>query len=160
MSNLKPVKTEQSLRVRDKIFIGLGMTMVVVTATIWLQAEVLIPDFTKPTWDLASPGLTLLTFIIGSYLVLRGMKKVIKTTVAKIDSALDRYIAYRAIRWIILTAIIIIFTVIGFLFSLISNESSSHNDRASPDPLPDCRDGAWDVASDHFYDKEPPPPFS
>ena len=108
----------------------------------------------------ASPSLTWLTFIVGLYLVLRGMKKVIKTTMSQIDSVLDRYYAYRAFRWIILTAIILIFTVIDFLFSLISNESSSHNDHASPGALPDRRDGAWDVASDHFYDKEPPPPFS
>ena len=148
MNNLKLEATEKTLRVRDKIFIGLGMTMAIVVLVISQS------DYA------ASPGLTWLTFFVGLYLVLRGMKKVIKTTVSKIDSTLDRYIAYRAIRWIILTAIIIIFTVIGFLFSLISNESSSNNDQASPDPLPDRRDGAWDVASDHFYDKEPPPPFS
>ena len=148
MSDLKLEATDNSLPVRDKIFIGLGMTMIFVALVIF-QTEIT-----------ASPALTLITFVVGLYLILRGMKKVIKTTTSKIDRALDRYFAYRALRWIILTAIIIIFTVIGFLFSLISNESASHNDQASPGALPDRKDGAWDVASDHFYDKEPPPPFS
>jgi len=78
MSTLNESLSEKILLVRDKIFISLGLTMVVVALIIFQ---------TKIT---ASTGLTWITFFVGLYLVLRGMKKLIYYTVSRIDKIFER----------------------------------------------------------------------
>jgi len=159
MSNLKPEATDNSLRVRDKIFIGLGMTMIAASTTIWLLSEGLTPEFTKPSWAIASPGLTLLTLIIGFYLVLRGTKKLIKASVSRLDGTFEQFIVYRGTRWIVMKTALLILLILDFILSVIADEPETRHDQNSPITPSNPRDDAWDVASNHYYDKEPPPPF-
>ena len=143
------------LKRSEKIFTGLGLTMVIVSSGIWFFTEALAPDFTKPSWDIASPGLTLLTFLVGLFLVLRGMKRLINASVSQLDNSLESFVVYRMSRWIFIKTLLLVLHVLEFVFSSIG--------RSTPgaDNTNDTRkDGAWDVASDHFYDKKPPPPFS
>jgi len=162
MSNLKPDATDNSLHVRDKIFIGLGITMVAVSTIIWMLTIGLAPELTKPSWDIADPGLTLFTLIVGLYLVLHGTKKLIKALVSRLDSTLDEYILYRAIRWILFKVFWALLLIAGFFLSCIASSPSRRNNQTDTysSPISDRGDDAWDVASDHYYDKEPPPPFS
>ena len=147
MSNLKPEVTEKTLCVRDKIFIGLGMTMAI-AALVISQSEYA-----------ATTSLTWLTFIVGLYLVLRGMRKLITTTVSRLDKALDSFMVYRITRWIVMKAVLLILLVLDFIFSVIADEPKQNNTQSSPMPSKNTGEGAWDVASNHYYDKEPPPPF-
>ena len=157
-------QSEQRIKLKrsEKIFTGLGVTMVIVSSTVWFLTEALAPGYTKPTWDIASPGLTLLTLLVGSYLVLRGSKKLINAAVSRLDSSLERFTLYRALRWILIKVFWALLLIVGFLLSCIGNAPARRNDQAdsSNSPISDRGDGAWDVASDHYYDKEPPPPFS
>ncbi len=133
--------------------------MVIVSSTIWFLTEALAPGYTKPTWDIASPGLTLLTLLVGSYLVLRGTKKLITTAVSRLDNTLERFMVYRVTRWIVIKAVLLVLLVLDFIFSVIADESKQNNTQNSPMPSKNTGEGAWDVASNHYYDKEPPPPF-
>jgi len=162
MNNLNPEATEKSLLLRDKIFIGLGGTMVIVSGGIWIITIALAPEYTKPTWDLADPGLTLFTLIAGIYLVLRGTKKLIKTAVSQLDKSLERFFLYRGLRLIMIKAFWALLLIIGFLLSCIGNAPTRRNNQidSRSSQICDRGDGAWDVASDYYYDKDPPPPFS
>ena len=147
MNKLKPEATEKTLRVRDKIFIGLGMTMAIVAVVI-SQSEYS-----------ASPGLTWFTFIVGLYLVLRGMKKPLSTAVSRLDNTLERFMVYRITRWIVMKVVLLVLLILDFIFSIIADEPERNNTQNSPMPSKNTGEGAWDVASNHYYDKEPPPPF-
>ena len=162
MNNLNPEATEKSLLLRDKIFIGLGGTMVIVSGGIWIITIALAPEYTKPTWDLADPGLTLFTLIAGIYLVLRGTKKLIKTTVSRLDKSLERFFLYRWLRLIMIKVFWALLLIISFLLSCIGSAPTRHNNQIDNRSSQSCDrgDGAWDVASDYYYDKDPPPPFS
>jgi len=162
MSNLKAETTKKSLRVRDKFLIGLGGTMVIVSGGIWVITIALAPEYTKPTWDIADPGLTLFTLIAGVYLVLRGAKMLIKKAVSRLDKSLEGFFLYRSLRWILIKVFWALLLITGFLLSCIGNAPTRRNNQTdgSSSPICDRGDGAWDVASDHYYDKEPPPPFS
>jgi hypothetical protein len=162
MSSLRPETTEKALRVRDKIFIYLGMTMVTLAGIIWLLSEGLTPAFTRPSWDIASPGLTLLTLLVGSFLVLRGTKRLINAAMSRLDSSLEGFILYRTLRWVFIKMFWAIRLTIGFILSCIGNAPARRNNQpdSNSSPICDRGDGVWDVASDHYYDKEPPPPFS
>ena len=158
MTRATQSETRIKLTLREKIFTGLGLTMVVVSSGIWFFTEALAADFTKPTWAIASPGLTLLTLLVGSFLVLRGTKRLLKFTVSRLDKNLKPFVIYRITRWITIKALLVVLGVIAFFFA--GNGSALTRKNSQSSPLSDRRDGAWDVASDHFYDKEPPPPFS
>ena len=156
-------QSEQRIKLKrsEKIFTGLGVTMVIVSSTVWFLTESLAPDFTKPTWDIASPGLTLLTLLVGSYLVLRGTKRLINASVTRLDNSLKPFVAYRIPRWFVMKAALIDLLILEFIFSAIGGDTPDENNaQNSPIPSSSPREGAWDVASDHYYDKEPPPPFS
>jgi len=161
-------QSEQRIKLKrsEKIFTGLGMTMVVVSLSIWILTEALAPDFTKPTWYIASPGLTLLTLLVGLYLVLRGTKRLINSAVSRLDMALECFIVYRAVRWLILNIIFVTLTIIAFILEgTFGNSSSSGKSKDSilnkpTTPKPEGSEAIWDVGSDHHYDNKPPPPFS
>jgi len=146
----------------EKIFTGLGATMVVVSSTIWILTEVLAPDFTKPSWDIASPSLTFMTLLVGLYLILRGTKRLINATASRLDSSLDGLLLYRALRWIVIKVFWALLLIVDFFLSCIGNAPTRCNNQTDSrsSPICDRGNGAWDVASDHYYDKEPPPPFS
>ena len=159
MSDLKLEATDNSLTVRDKIFIGLGMTMATLAGIIWLLSEGLTPAFAKQSWGIASPGLTLFTFIVGAYLVLRGTKKLIKFSVSRLDKTLEEFFIYRAIRWIGMKTVLLILFILDFIFSVIADTPEKTNTTNSTSHSSYPREDAWDVASNHYYEKEPPPPF-
>ena len=145
----------------EKIFTGLGLTMVSISTSIWLASEVFIPYLTVPTWDIASPGLVLLTFIVGTYLFLRGTKRLIFVFISNLDNALKSFVAYRATRWLTKKMLLILLGILAFIFSIPDDESTPIDSKKSEtSPICDRGHGAWDVASDHYYDNDPPPPFS
>ncbi|PCJ88311.1 MAG: hypothetical protein COA54_03335 [Thiotrichaceae bacterium] len=162
MTRASQVENRTKLKRSEKIFTGLGVTMVVVSSTIWILTEALAPNLTKPAWDIASPGLTLLTLLVGLYLVLRGTKRLINATVSRLDRSFEDFLLYRALRWILIKVLWALLLIVGFLLSCIGNAPTRRNNQtdSSNSPICDRGDGAWDVASDHYYDKDPPPPFS
>ena len=116
MSKLKPDTTEKTLRVRDKVFIGLGMTMVIITSLIALVSNA------------ASPGLHLLTFIAGLLLVLHGTKQLIKEQVSRLDHKLEPYIAYRLTRWVTKGVYLVsVFVITAVFFFLFDDDDSPHD---------------------------------
>ena len=147
MSNLKPEATEKTQRVRDNVFIGLGMTMVIVTSLIAL------------TSNAASLGLLLTTFIVGLLLVLHGIKQLVINQIIKLDDKFEPYIAYRLTRWLTVTALTVTVFVISAIFFFLFDDDSAPNETKVDHFAGTDSDGIWDASDKHYYDQKPPPPF-
>lgn len=75
------------------------------------------------------------------------------------DASLRRFWPYRLLRWLVTTAFRIVWFVITFIFFAWIGESPSRSPGAGSERERSA-DDIWDGHPKHYYDKEPPRPFS
>lgn len=161
MSTLKSITNGYSLKRREKVYMGLGATLVLVAGVIALLSYVIAPIISGSPWVIASSGLHLLAFVVGSLLVLYGIKNLIKSIIIQLDHSYSKFFVYRIARWFLVRFYSIVAFVLSVIFLVWINDSSPGR-RGTFKNREENRtvDDMWDLHPQHYYDKDPPPPFS
>ena len=159
MSKPSNILADYKLNTKERTYIGLGLTILSVVVVAALVGYAIAPLFIGKQWVVVSPTLHIASMLVGSILVWLGLRKTIKQKTLKIDRLFRNFLPYRIIRWITAK----LFGLTRFLATIIfftwinqpSSKSTSPNDQNKKGP-----DDIWDSHPKHYYDNEPPKPFS
>jgi len=159
---------EHSFSDDDRAYIILGALLLSISACLALLSYAVWPLFTGGNWVIASLPIHWLLTIAGTIVTWLGMGTAIKLKINSIDSKLSSSMLYRAARYVFLLAFSIIAGVLELIvvvvFDYNSDDQSSEDDehhryKTTPVEGWDSSEKGWESTA-HFYDNEPPPPFS
>lgn len=150
---------DYSFSPRERFCNSLGLTILAVSGVIAFAAYGLGYLFSGKPWQLVSPWLHLTCIAVGIVLVWKGSGKAIRQAVRSIDTCLAEQWSYRALRWVLAK----VFSIVGFVITVIffawirqsppgSGNITDQRDRTADD--------IWDGHPKHYYDNDPPDPFS
>ena len=159
MINLAKIFTSYRLTSRERVYSSLGLIILTIVGISAVIGYGLTPLFTGKPWYIITPGLHLVSVASGTLLVWLGLRNAIMRGGGMLDASLRSYWPYRLIRWVLFKSFGIVWCVITIIFFAWIEESpsSSPNARSQRDR---SADDIWDNHPKHYYDKEPPKPFS
>lgn len=152
MNRINTNHTKYGFTLRDCIFIGLGLTTILIPTIIAVLSYSIAPLLTGKQWIIASPILLLLTIGAGITLFWLGSHQAV-------DHKLGNYLVYRAFKWLISSLIGLFIMALSIIFYAWIREPPVRNSNAN-DASERSADDIWDSHPKHYYDNEPPKPFS
>lgn len=159
MIGMAHIFTDYQFNGRERFYNSLGLIILAVAGIAALTGYGLAPLFTGKPWQIVSPGLHLVSGIAGVVLVWLGSGKAIKRGGSMFDASLRRFWLYRVIRWIVIKAFSIIWFFVSVIFFTWIRQSPPSSSGAY-DQRERSADDIWDGHPKHYYDNEPPKPFS
>lgn len=141
---------------RERFITALGLLILTFAGLVGLIGYGLGPLLSGEHWKLASPGVHLVSTITGLLLVWLGLKQAIFQGVQSMDTFLKKYWPYRLLRWSFLKLI----GLITFLFSVVLLSVFDEEDDIETSFDERTVDDIWEAHPQHYYDNEPPKPFS
>lgn len=112
------------------------------------------------SWKLVSPGYQVLATLFGILFSYMGVKVAVKLMLSKANAVLSGYWLYRMAAWATRKAL----SGVGFVASVIFfswiRQSPPSYDHSYADQQDRDADDIWDSHPQHYYDQEPPKPFS
>lgn len=146
---------------RERFYNVLGLIILAVAGIAALIAYGLGSLFSGKPWQLVTPWLHVISAISGALLAWLGSGNVIKQERAVLDASLERFWQYRVLRWMVIMVFGIIWFVVNVIFLAWIDESPEGSEREVPgDESWRGVDLNWEVHPQHYYDIDPPEPFS
>lgn len=156
---MKAVTSTYKFSVRDKVFNTLGFfTLAIVLAAAVISYGIL-PLFSRWPEEIFSPVLSVLAVGTGLLLVWTGSREYFREKVEHLDIKLSKYLPYRVVRFLVL-AIWKIFSFLVSIVLLVWTGKHLSDERSTSLDHPEHQQSGWDLHPKHYYDNEPPPPFS
>ena len=159
MIRLQNKLTDYPFSRRERFYNVLGLIILSVAGVTALIAYGLGPLFSGKPWQLVSPWLHVISAITGALLVWLGSGHAIKQEGAAMDTSLKRFWPYRVLRWIVTKVFGIVWFVITVIFFAWIRQTPSSSPGAY-DQRERNADDIWDGHPKHYYDNDPPKPFS
>lgn len=140
----------------QRVCFGVGLGLLGVSVALGVLSYGISPLFTDEPWIIASPPLHLISILVSVAMVWAYMRRNVVRKAKGIDHRLKQFMAYRIVRALLLLSLGLIGFVIKVIFFAWIRQSPSGGryDRER------TADDIWDTHPEHYYDKEPPKPFS
>ena len=153
---------EYEFAAKERYYVYLGLAMLGFSACIAFVSYVAWPVFTGEKWVVASPFLHWLVTIGGGVFFWLGSGTAIKQKAKIIDKTYNQYYIYKVIRFLGSKTLGLILVIIFFFYYLfLDDDGPSSQSGNNYGNLPDkTADDIWDGSPKHYYDEDPPEPFS
>lgn len=138
---------------KERFYVRLGLLLLSVSALLALIGYILWPAITGRDWVIANPLLHVLTATAGAILTWLGLSKAV-------DQSFNKYLVYRIARWFISKALVVIGATLAMIAFILSGETPRFSSSSIADQPESDTDDIWKASPDHYYDNDPPPPFS
>lgn len=112
------------------------------------------------SWKLVSPGYHALATLFGILFSYIGVKVAAKLMLTKANDLLGAYWLYRLTAWVTRKAFSGVVFVAAVIFYSWIRQSPPSYDHSYADQQDRGPDDIWDSHPRHYYDQEPPKPFS
>lgn len=159
MITSSPIMTRLGQTRKSRFLNGFGLLCLIVSVLTGLIEYGLGPLFTDKPIQVISPGLHFTLLVVSIFLIWLGSGEAIKAHVRRIDNSLREYLAYRVLRLIVAK----VFGILGFVLSVLFHAwiDPSRNPRESSfGDRERTADDIWDNHPKHYYDNDPPSPFT
>lgn len=144
----------------ERFFTWIGAALLLISTATALLSYGLIPLLSETSWRPTSSGTLALATAFGILFIYLGTKAALKLIISKVNASFSTFLLYRLFLWLASKVISVIsFVVIVIFFSWI-RQSPPSNDRSYADQQDRDADDIWDNHPKHYYDQEPPKPFS
>lgn len=111
-------------------------------------------------WKLLSPGYQAMATLFGILFSYMGLKVAAKLILSKANAELSGYWLYRMAAWVTRKTLSGVGFVLAVIFYSWIRQSPPSYDHSYADQQDRGADDIWDSHPQHYYDQEPPKPFS
>ena len=134
----------------ERIYATSGTVLIFISLGIIIIEEGIAPFFTRFNWVLLSWWWNLLLSMSGMYLLWKGLGNAINLT-------WHHHWLFKVVRWIVIKSVALISVILPSLFEMIFSESPP---KSKSKVTNENSDDIWNIHPKHYYDRDPPPPFS